>query len=306
MDINKIVIIIIISLLIVFTLFLIFNRETFDNYLYKDKILTVVFETDPNNKNYKKLLKLLDIYGYNYKIIGLNSKWEGFGTKTLQLLEFYKKLDKSQIILQLDSRDIIINEHYNELFEKYIYNYYNKIIISGEYSCCVYPLNNSNNLNDFITVEGTRKNNATNYEYEGPNYSEIWSLKMKNIRDSKGIYSGPYNLNAGMMIGPADKLISLYESLNISKNEDDQALLTQYFILNPDTITIDYKQLLFANSENTNEGSPFEYTEYNNKWSIVEKDNVGNVKYIVPSIIQTPGKKYEVYDILYQYKTQQK
>ena len=71
---------------------------------------------------------------YNYKILGMGKKWEGFETKIKLIIEYSSNCDPNKLICIVDSYDLIIAGPENELIEKF-YKKQKKIIVGTEDIC---------------------------------------------------------------------------------------------------------------------------------------------------------------------------
>lgn len=65
----------------------------------------------------------------NLNTIGFGDKWLGWKNRAQQILNHIKKLDDNQIICHIDGFDSIILGSDNELYEKFINNFYDKKIV---------------------------------------------------------------------------------------------------------------------------------------------------------------------------------
>lgn len=273
---------------VIFVLFVFFMVK--ERYTNQDDFLVVVYENE-DHENLKKLINSLEKRGYKYKRLGESEKWEYFGTKINACHEFYKTLNENMIILQIDARDVIVNEDAHELISKYKKYYNNKLVYSAEADCCVHTLKYYS-PGFFIKKDGTRNNYTDpNYEITIPYITEeewkkqMTQVKFKKVKDTNKHVN---YLNAGMVMGPVKLFKSLYSDIKIKPHEDDQAVITDYFLANPDKLEIDYNEYLFMNvSHGGNENNAyFDYGKY----------KLGDHS---PSIIQTPGKNFDAYDEMY-------
>lgn len=71
---------------------------------------------------------------YNYKILGLGVKWEGFKTLMKLLIDFLENCDRDELICKTDSYDLIMIGPPKELFKKYK-SKNKKIVVSSENVC---------------------------------------------------------------------------------------------------------------------------------------------------------------------------
>lgn len=279
---------IIIIMIIIFICF----KEKYTNDTNDTNNLLVVLYENEDNENCKKLMNSLTKQGYKYKLLGQGDKWEGFGTKIIKCNEFYNTLDDNMIVLQIDARDIIINEDVNKLLTKYKKYYNNKLVISAEADCCVEPLKYYK-PGDFI--KNGKRNLYTDFNYNKIikyNSDHVWKESMKEVKHKKvgNINEGMNYLNAGMIIGPVKLFKSMYNDIKLKSHEDDQAIMTDYFMSNPNILELDYNEYLFMNiarggykNDITFNGTNYQFNKNNHS----------------PSIIQTPGKNFVVYNNLY-------
>jgi len=121
-----------------------FGSDTFNSspYLYLKSpiqhfiILSVAtHETD----GYKRFIESCQLYGNPYKVLGLNTKWQGYGYKLLLLYEelstwTIEQLEQT-IILFSDSYDGIITSHYKDIIHSFKTFNTDKVIFQAEKAC---------------------------------------------------------------------------------------------------------------------------------------------------------------------------
>lgn len=256
------------------------------------KLLVIIYETDNNNENLKKLLDSLKFSKFNFVLLGQNDKWDSFGTKILNIKKYLETIDPNTLILQLDARDVIVNNtNPDNLIKKFNENFdINKVLYSTEQGCCVEPLYNTG-------PKGIISSGVRNYKYinhnlsdkERENNNKTWteSMKNKNTTDKNFHY-----LNAGLVLGLSKNLLKIYNIINIRSNEDDQAILTDLFLQNPELFQLDYNQIIFSNSNAWDQENGCFYIWSESKW----KNKITDTN---PSFIQTPGKHWSCYNTLY-------
>lgn len=277
------------------------------------KVHVVIYETDINDIHLQKLEAMLKKHGYDYKVLGQGVQWQGFGTKILGFNEYYKNLLKSgrdfseTVILQIDARDVLVNESPEEFLKKYNKYYKDQLVLSGEKACCVQPMNILP-IGTFMNKDLSRNKLANDYSNfiatdDVPNdFRESWKSTAKEIFEikktdpkNKEIFSNSrpekelsINLNSGLIAGPIETFITVYDIVDTEISEDDQALLTELFFIKPELMTIDYHEYIFLNDND--QWGIYPLTRWNSgKWFIKDQ-NYG------PSFIQTPGKNFDAYD----------
>lgn len=156
---------------------------------------------------------------YNYKILGIGEKWEGFKTLLNLIIKFCKNTDSDKLLCIVDSYDVIIAGPKNELIEKF--NSINKKIILGTENVCgpncfKTEINVSNKSRPFINtgfVMGKCKDLLKMYEE---------SILLCNYDDQVGI-SKYAKINPNYF--HLDSNQSLVLNLNYSKEIEDLKLL---------------------------------------------------------------------------------
>lgn len=260
------------------------NIESFNSFGYINKPLVVIYETDHHNENLQKLKFLLTKNNFKYVILGQGEKWKGFGTKILSCLRYYRNLNKEQIVIQLDARDVIVNGSYEyllKLINKYKEIVDSKLIISTEKDVLIMPAfafppgsfidKNLNRIRS--TYDETLQ---IHHQYKWNN--EFDKMNKTNLN----------KLNAGMIMGKVKNFIKVYEILKINEKEDDQILLSELYFIRSDLIHLDLKNDFFSNICFYQDCS-IDGDKYRNKETDTE-----------PVFIQTPGKNWLCYDKIFE------
>jgi hypothetical protein len=258
------------------------NTESFGNI--NSTPLIVIYETDTNNENLQKLKYMLTKNGYEYIILGQGDKWKGFGTKILACLKFYKTLNPERIVVQLDARDVLVNQPF-DYFMKLISGYKDildkKLIISTEPDVLILPA--------FAFPPGSfidRNLNRIRSTYDETlqlHHQYKWNNEFDRINKNK------FNkVNAGMIFGKVKNFINVYEIIKITEKEDDQILLSELYFIKPELIHLDMNNVFFTNVC-FYQNCVIEGDIYKNKETNTE-----------PVFIQTPGKNWLCYERLYE------
>ena len=200
-----------------------------------NSVKIVAFANDAKEPMLINLVRSLEKYNYDYKIVGIGSKWEGFMTKIKGYLEYTKTLDPNQLVVITDAYDVLATGPPGELISNY--KSYGKPLVVGAESYCG---------KNCIPVD------------------KWWnSEKGKEREKGKLRY-----VNSGFFMGPAyiiTKTLNYMVSLGIS---DDQEALCIYVNDYPDSVSLDINAHLISNI------TPFDfrYLDYDfNKNRIVNK-----------------------------------
>lgn len=196
---------------------------------YDDNLLILATGTDMTD-GLKRFIKSCKTYGLKYKIMGLNTQWNGGnmkngpggGQKINLLYETLKELKEEQIILITDSYDVIMSSNSKEIIEKY--KKFNKDIVFASESCC-WP----------------NKNIAQNYP---------------QIIGKKNIY-----LNSGGFIGKVKTIRTIIST--VKNNCDDQEWYTRIFLSEEGRkiITLDYNCEIFQCLNDAEEELKIDFTK---------------------------------------------
>jgi hypothetical protein len=206
------------------------------------------------------------VYGHNKR----GSGFAGYGSKfssVVPILEMISQSDDDTLVVLSDSRDVLLNNPFNDMtFSKDLVNEFRTafddvtalkpmaIVVSAEAQCCVSALTHVP-LGGYYNTDGSRKDIACSSGSEGclwagDDKAEPWELFMNErmIEQSFGKKYDDAYLNAGLMVGKPMDLLRVILSAQISDNEDDQAVWTDYMYHNPNDIVLDYQQRLFGNN----------------------------------------------------------
>jgi hypothetical protein len=182
-----------------------------------DNLLVISVATDPHHTGFQYFINSLKYNNIQYKILGLNTKWNGGimeegmggGQKINLLKEELKRWDmdklKSTLLLFSDSYDVITVSTESEIIEKYYSISKNQILFSAEKYC--WP--------DF-SLEKYYPNTKSNYKF----------------------------LNSGGFIGNAYDILNIL-GMDINDHDDDQLYFTKIFLFNNVNIKLDYNCQIF-------------------------------------------------------------
>lgn len=163
----------------------------------------------------KYMVSLMKKNNLKLDIIGYDCKWKGWYDRSKNILNYLKNQKKDDIIILIDSYDIMVVSDKDEIIDKY-HSFGKKIVFSA------------NNYD---------KNNGITY-----NFYLFLSRLYFNCANTKGI------LNMGSIIGECSELIKLYENvlkyMLANKVGDDQRALNN-INLDQFSYAIDFKSDIF-------------------------------------------------------------
>lgn len=97
----------------------------------KVEIVTFANEQKPMLKN---LILSMKKYGYEYKVVGLGTKWINFMTKIVNCMNYIKTLKPNKLVAVVDAYDVLAVRPARE-FEKQFITFQSELVIGME-SCC--------------------------------------------------------------------------------------------------------------------------------------------------------------------------
>jgi hypothetical protein len=150
--------------------------------------------------------------GKELEILGFGEKWEGFNWRFLKMIEYLKKLPKTDIVCFIDGYDILCIRNLIDLTKVFL-------DLKLKHNCKII-VGSDDNVNSLMKLAGP-------------------------------LYFGRCNnkpLNAGTYIGYVEDLLLILSNiynLNPTNDADDQVLMTKYCNLYPNDIYIDINNELF-------------------------------------------------------------
>jgi hypothetical protein len=234
-----------------------------------EPINVLIYETDESSTDTPSL-RLVEqasrLEGVEASIFGRGQSFEGFGSKYAAVYPVLKKMSPTALVVLSDGRDVLLNNPassdkyvanavaaFRAAFEGLTVNHPGAVVISAEAQCCVSALTHAVPGN-YYNTDGSRNQRACasgedDCLWEGDVKAAPWEAFMKEIalRRSSQNFDDVY-LNAGLMAGSAGDLVRLIERANIGKDEDDQAVLTDFMYNYPESIVLDYGQTMFGNN----------------------------------------------------------
>jgi hypothetical protein len=229
----------------------------------------LIYETDESSSD-SLASRLVEqssrLDGAEASIFGRGESFEGFGSKYSAVYPILKKMSPSALVVLSDGRDVLLNNPassdkyvasavaaFRAAFEGLTVNHPGAVVISAEAQCCVSALTHAA-PGSYYNTDGSRNQRACasgedDCLWEGDVQAAPWEAFMKEIAQQRSSQSfDDVYLNAGLMAGTAGDLVRLIERANIGKDEDDQAVLTDFMYNYPESIVLDYGQTMFGNN----------------------------------------------------------
>lgn len=282
-----------------------------------EKVHILLYETNVDESNNALSVSSLfkesgDASGIQVSLFGQDTKFEGFGSKYVQVLPVLEAMHPKTLAVISDGRDVVLNvpskneakdaiDRFSDSFLRLTKDKPNSIVVSAEPQCCVSALCHAKPGEYFEPVTGNRLKRACNSGqttclWEDNENISFWDEFMTNHAYSSQAYQGDYKyLNAGLIVGYPRNLLRLIESLQLEEDEDDQAILTGLMYHDPSAVILDYAQEMFGNARWTlgTEGC----------LSVFEKNNHNLIKNketeTTPLIIHFSGKYFDCMDMVF-------
>lgn len=249
----------------------------------------------------------------------MGDDFEGFGSKYAAVYPLLSKMNPASLVVISDGRDVLINNpmfdhadvssavsEFRSAYSELTSTYPRAIVVSAEAQCCVSALTHVV-PGQYYNTDGTRNSRACASGEEGclwagEEKAMPWENFMRQIAVDRAIATDNADiyLNAGLMAGSASNLIRVIESAMIGKDEDDQAVLTDYMFLHPEEIVLDYGQTLFGNNRGGIEGTEEEKCVFD----LSDEDSSSSMRLVhaktgtSPLFLHSPGKFLECHDEL--------
>lgn len=212
-----------------------------------DNILHLTYASE-DNYHLHRLLTSASYWGIQVQVLGMNEPWKGFLQKPEAVCRLLEDVPGDRVILFLDAYDTIYLQP-SPVIERKFREFERPVVFSADL-CFHAPGNES--------IAGTYPPSPSLYRY----------------------------LNSGCFIGYAAPLAHiLTRILESPETDDDQSLLSRYFVEHPDEIALDYPTELFVNTGNR---------PYDEDFLIGPGGLKNTLTGTWPCILHTPGKYYGV------------
>jgi len=244
-----------------------------------------------------KLKATAEKRGWKFKLLNAGKPFAGYCQKHTAVAEYIKKNKpkNSDLLVVTDGRDVLVNRHKSQFETAFTDEYKDCVVYGTEQECCVevmyeYP------PGSFLKRNGRGRKKAA---ISGPGWDTgetardkdgLWMEKLQkkvpaSLRGTAAA-SFPY-LNGGLAGGTVKAWKAVLAAMQIMDTwEDDQALLTELFLMKPKLVKLDYSQRFFSNSNVDRKEAGCFYT-----WDSAQGSYVNDLTGTMPFFIQTPGAK---------------
>lgn len=269
------------------------------HHINSKKILVVLYDTNVNNEQVRKYIKTLNHFGYNYKVVG-DDEWKGFGRKIKTLEYFLNTLPSNQVVVISDARDVFVVRDAKDLWSQYKKIANNKILVSTELGCCENARTDTP-PGSFRLVNGeSNKLPVSDNTAIQQWVSEFTKLANEKHPNRKWKWVNP---NAGLYMGKVGDLLKMYRLMNIvHDNEDDQSVLSEIILQNPNMFVLDHLSEIFSSSFKWDPASKEIYGGcYYQKATANRNGSIRNLMFNThPFFLHFPAKHFTCYDTVYQ------
>jgi hypothetical protein len=282
------------------------------------KIHVLIYETEKAKKDSraKSLVEqVAHLKGVEATLFGQGTDFEGYGSKYAAVYPILRKMSPETLVVISDGRDVLVNnpfhndayafsavDEFRAAFDELKHSHAGAIVISAEAQCCVSALTHVA-PGGYFNKDGSRNSRACSSGevgclWAGDENATPWEEFMKDLAielTGADYYEDVY-LNAGLMTGLAGDLVKLIEATEIGKDEDDQAVLTDFLYLHPNLILLDYEQKMFGN----NRGGLGGLRDGGCAFSLPKEESrlVHSMTLTTPLFIHSPGGFFECHDDL--------
>lgn len=192
--------------------------------------LLISYDNAPTEET-EFFIKTLKANRWNYNIVGIGDKWEGFTTRTKSYYAHLKLLPEDQIVILSDARDVVCVRSPKAFVDAYA-SFKKPIVVSMELVC------------------GGKMNVPDDFKFfQCKPLTEYWrNLGMTDKPARKFV-------NAGLVCGRAGDLVKFYEWAIKNEFTDDQLALGHYMCSFPDQVGADiHAELLHTTNFGVNAG----------------------------------------------------
>jgi len=218
--------------------------------------------------------------GINATVFGQSNGNGKYKSKFAAAVPLLDDLDPNTLVVLSDNWDARIRfpagsdflryqaiDEFRSAFKEITRNHPGAVVASTESHCCASALTHVN-PGDYFADDGRRKQRACQSgkpgcEWAGDENAWPWQSFMQQLAKKRSpMPTEDQYLDASLIAGKAGHLLRLIAAVNISNDEDDRAVLTDYMYLDPDAIILDYGQRIFGKNREglhsqTNRNCPF-------------------------------------------------
>ena len=83
----------------------------------------------------RTLKKSAEALGYQFDVLGMNTKWYGLGSKVTMFTDYLRDVDDDEVVLFVDAFDVLLLPDAKEIAKRYAENFMGRIVIGAELAC---------------------------------------------------------------------------------------------------------------------------------------------------------------------------
>jgi hypothetical protein len=182
------------------------------------------------------LLSSLKKHKYSYEVLGFGKPWKGFKTKMENYLDGINRYNDGMAIF-VDAFDVLCIKDSDKVLQTYTSRSRKMPVVVGAEIICFYEDNCSMDALNWFEVNNMPGGRAavesalTKPEPERPYYES----------------PKPVFTNSGFIMGPAQELKTMFQSMMDSGDTDDQIAVIHYMTKAPDKIDLDIEEAMIRN-----------------------------------------------------------
>jgi hypothetical protein len=182
------------------------------------------------------LLTSLKKHKYSYEVLGFGKPWKGFKTKMENYLEGINRY-KEGIAIFIDAFDVLCIKDADRVLESYRARQRSMPLLVGAEIICFYEDNCSMDALNWFDVNKISGGRAA------------VEATLTKPEQGRPYYEAPKPVftNSGFIMGPAEDLKTMFQSMMDSEDTDDQIAVIHYMTRAPDKIDLDIEEHIIRN-----------------------------------------------------------
>jgi len=182
------------------------------------------------------LLTSLKKHNYSYEVLGFGKPWKGFKTKMENYLDGINRYNDGLAIF-VDAFDVLCIKDSDKLLQTYKARSRQMPVVVGTEIICFYEDNCSMDALNWFEVN------------KMPGGRKAVEATLTKPEPQRPYYEAPKSVftNSGFIMGPAQELKAMFQSMMDSGDTDDQIAVIHYMTKAPDKIDLDIEEAMIRN-----------------------------------------------------------
>ena len=206
------------------------------NYEHPGSPIKVFISADRMEPTLNALLTSLKKHNYSYEVLGLGKPWKGFKTKMENYLDGINRYNGEYAVF-VDAFDVLCIKDADKLLATYKAKKRSMPIVVGTEIICFYEENCGMDALDWYDANQINGGRA--------------AIEKRLVKPEPGrpYYQAPESvfLNSGFIMGPAEDLKHMFQSMMDSGDTDDQIAVINYMKGHMNKIDLDVEENLVRN-----------------------------------------------------------